>query len=191
MVDLIRRQPGRYVLNTAVWTLMWVMPIVTGLITKAFFDWLTGDAPAGTNIPTLVALLGVYMLVRVTMINVGIHNDVNFGFRLASLLRRNLLGRILELPGARAVPTSPGEAISRFRDDVDEVRETVSWTSDMVGVVLFGIVAITILASINLRITLVVFVPLVLVVVAAERAGDRLRGARRARRPDRLPPRPG
>lgn len=182
LVDLIRRQPGRYLLNTFAWAAMWAMPILVGLVTKAFFDGLTGDAPAGLTVGTLAALLVAYMLVRVTFIVVGMYNDVNFRFRLASLLRRNLLGRILELPGARAVPTSPGEAISRFRDDVDEIQETASWTSDMIGVVAFAVIALTILASIDLQITLVVFIPLLLVVVAAERAGDRIRRYRTAAR---------
>lgn len=180
--DLIRRQPGRYALNTFSWAAVWAMPIATGLITKAFFDNLTGNAPAGLTVPTLAALLVVYMVARVSIIVVGMYNDVNFRFRIASLLRRNLLGRILELPGARAVPTSPGEAISRFRDDVDEIQETASWTSDMIGVVLFGAISLSILASIDLQITLVVFLPLLLVVVAAERAGDRIRRYRTAAR---------
>jgi ATP-binding cassette subfamily B protein len=182
MWGLIRFQPRRYLLNVAAWATVWVMPAIPGLITKAFFDRLTGDQAAGFTMGTLIAFLGAYALARVAIVQVGMRNDENFRFRGSTLLRRNLLDRILELPGARAVPDSPGEAISRFRDDVDQVAETLSWTTDMIGTVTFAAVAVGILSSINLRITLIVFIPLVLVVVAAERAGTRIRAYRTAAR---------
>ena len=51
----------------------------------------------------------------------------------AALLRRNLFARILHRPGARALPASPGEAISRFRDDVQAIVGFLTWTLDPVG----------------------------------------------------------
>ena len=182
MWRLIRFQPWRYLGDVAAWATVWVMPAIPGLITKAFFDRITGDEAAGFTVGTLIAFLGAYAVARVGVVQFGMFNDENFRFRGSALLRRNLLERILELPGARAVPDSPGEAISRFRDDVDQVSETVSWTTDMIGTVAFAAVAVGILSSINLQITLVVFIPLVLVIVAAERAGTRIRAYRTAAR---------
>ncbi|MFZ0491623.1 MAG: ABC transporter transmembrane domain-containing protein, partial [Acidimicrobiia bacterium] len=182
MWGLIKYQPGRYLLDVLAWASVWVMPAIPGLITKAFFDRLTGGATAGFTVGTLIAFLGAYAVARVGIVQFGMYNDENFRFRGSVLLRRNMLDRILELPGARAVPDSPGEAISRFRDDVDQVAETISWTTDMVGTITFAAVAIAILSSINARITLIVFIPLVLVVVLAERAGTRIRAYRTAAR---------
>jgi len=182
MWGLIKYQPGRYILDVLAWASVWVMPAIPGLITKAFFDRLTGGATAGFTVGTLIAFLGAYAVARVGIVQFGMYNDENFRFRGSVLLRRNMLDRILELPGARAVPDSPGEAISRFRDDVDQVAETISWTTDMVGTITFAAVAIAILSSINARITLIVFIPLVLVVVLAERAGTRIRAYRTAAR---------
>jgi ATP-binding cassette subfamily B protein len=93
-----------------------------------------------------------------------------------------MIGRILSLPGARAVPDSPGEAISRFRDEVEHVEEAIDLTVDMVGTVAFSTVAVIMLASINAQITLFVFAPLVLVILIAERAGTRIREYRQAAR---------
>jgi len=182
MWRLIRSQPLRYLGNVAAWATVWVMPVVPGLITKAFFDRITGDQTAGFTVGTLIAFLGAYAVALVCVVQFGMFNDENFRFRVAALLRGNLLERILELPGARAIPDSPGEAISRFRDDVDQVAETISWTTDMIGTVAFAALAVGILSSINAQITLVVFIPLVLVIVAAERAGTRNRTYRRAAR---------
>ena len=40
-----------------------------------------------------------------------------------ALMRHNLLARVLTHPGAQALPASPGEAISRFRDDAHEPED--------------------------------------------------------------------
>lgn len=182
LVGLVRFAPWRYAANALLWSLVWVMPVVPGLITKAFFDRLTGDAPATFSVGTLIGFIAAYGLGRVAIVHLGMWNDVNFRFRVGSLLRRNLLARILSLPGARAVPDSPGEAISRFRDDVEQIEETVDWTVDMIGTLAFSSVAVAVLSSINARITLLVFAPLVLVIAVAERAGTRIREYRQAAR---------
>lgn len=182
MLGVVRFAPWRYAGNAILWTLVWVMPVIPGLITKEFFDGLTGEASVSFGVETLIAFIGAYGLARVGLVAVAMLSDVNFRFRIGSLLRRNMIGRILSLPGARAVPDSPGEAISRFRDEVEHVEEAIDLTVDMVGTVAFSTVAVIVLASINAQITLFVFAPLVLVIVIAERAGTRIREYRQAAR---------
>jgi ATP-binding cassette subfamily B protein len=65
-----------------------------------------------------------------------------YWFRTGALLRKNLLTRILERPGAQAVPGSPGEAISRFRDDVSTATEFTLNIPFLIGMMLFGVVAV-------------------------------------------------
>ena len=182
MLGMVRFAPWRYTGNAIMWTLVWVMPVIPGLISKEFFDGLTGEESVSFGVNTLIAFMGAYGLGRVAVVAVAMLSDVNFRFRTSSLLRRNMIGRILALPGARAVPDSPGEAISRFRDDVEHVEEAVDLTVDMMGTVAFSTVAVIVLASINARITLLVFAPLVLVILIAERAGTRIREYRQAAR---------
>jgi ATP-binding cassette subfamily B protein len=182
MLGMVRFAPWRYTGNAILWASVWVMPVIPGLISKEFFDGLTGEESVSFDVNTLIAFLGAYGLGRVAVVAVAMLSDINFRFRVSSLLRRNMIGRILALPGARAVPDSPGEAISRFRDDVEHVEEAVVLTVDMVGTVAFSTVAVIMLASINARITLLVFAPLVLVILIAERAGTRIREYRQAAR---------
>ncbi|MDH5615102.1 MAG: ABC transporter ATP-binding protein/permease [Acidimicrobiia bacterium] len=182
MLGIVRFAPRRYAGNAILWTLVWVMPVIPGLISKEFFDGLTGEASVSFGVDTLIAFMAAYGLGRVALVAVAMLNDVYFRFRVGSLLRRNMIGRILSLPGARAVPDSPGEAISRFRDEVEHVEEAVDLTVDMVGTVAFSTVAVVVLASINAQITLFVFAPLVLVILIAERAGTRIRIYRQAAR---------
>jgi ATP-binding cassette subfamily B protein len=181
LIRLMRAHPWRYLLNLLLWTAIWSMPFIPGLITREFFDRLE-LGPAGLNVATLIALLIAYGVARLAVMFAGMFNDVNFIFRTGSLMRRNMLERVYDLPGAQAVEESPGEMISRFREDVEHTEEAVSWTVDQSGAVVFVTVALFILIGIDARMTLLVFTPLVIVVAVAERAGTRIRRYRVAAR---------
>lgn len=174
MWRLICYRPGWYIANALVWTVIYLMPIFPGLITKAFFDSLTIDSAAGYGTWGLIALLIGAALARSATVLIGFITDVNFRFRMGMLLRRNLLEHILKEPGARAIPCSPGEAISHFRDDVDQLEEAVSWSVDVFGMTCFAVVSCFILIRIDAQMTMLVFLPLVIVVIAAQLATTRL-----------------
>lgn len=179
---LIARQKWRWGLNAALWTAIYVMPIVPGLITQAFFNRVSGAAAGGLGIPALVGLIAAYGVGRIAVMAWAMWVDIHFRFRNQTLLRRNLLTRIYERPGAQALAETPGEALTRFREDVEETDETVSWTVDLVGILFFLPVALGIMASIDARVTAFVFGPMVLVVLLAARARDRIRRYREAAR---------
>jgi ATP-binding cassette subfamily B protein len=176
---LIRVAPGWYAANVLLWTAIWAMPVVPALITKRFFD---GLGTAGFNPATLIAGLMGYGLARLAVMGTAMWNDVNFMFRLSSTLRRNMLERIFDLPGAQAVHEAPGEIISRFREDVEHVEEAASMTVDLVGSALFATIAAAVLTSIDAQMTLLVFAPLLIMVTVAERAGTYIRRYRNAAR---------
>lgn len=182
MWRLIKYRKGWYILNALVWTGIYLMPIVPGLITKEFFDSLSGDSTMGVGIWGLIALLVSFALARSAIVYLGFITDVNYRFRMGMLLRRNLLEHILKEPGARAIPCSPGEAISHFRDDVDQSEEAVSWSVDVFGMTCFAVVACFILLRIDAQMTTLVFLPLVVVIVAAQLATTRLQKYRSASR---------
>ncbi|WP_397334009.1 ABC transporter ATP-binding protein [Paenibacillus sp. YN15] len=167
-MGLIRYTPWLYSWNLLNWILITLVPILPGLVTKEFFDVLTGESATGFNVATVIALLLASAMARVAAIIVGFLSDVHFRFRAAGLLRRNMLEHILREPGAKAIPGSPGEAISQFRDDVEQVEEAVSWSVDAVSMVFFAAISIYILAGIDAQMTLWVFLPLVVVVALAQ-----------------------
>ncbi|RED54915.1 ABC transporter ATP-binding protein [Cohnella lupini] len=174
MWRLIRYRPTWYILNAVVWTGIYLMPIVPGLLTKEFFDSLAGQSATNLGTWGLIALLMGFAMARCASVYVGFITDVNFRFRMGMLLRRNLLEHILKEPGARAIPVSPGEAISHFRDDVDQSEEAASWSVDVFGMTCFAAVSGYILVQIDARMTVLVFLPLVVVVIAAQLATTRL-----------------
>ena len=162
-------------------------PQATGLIMRAFFDTLTGNAP-DTGIGVSVGPWGLSALVvgtavaRAAAIFADITVHFTAVFTIGALLRKNLFERILDRPGARAVPGSPGEAISRFRGDVDEIAHFLAWLPFLIGLGLFAIVSTVVMMRINARITLFVFFPLAIVVVAANLAMKRIQKYRRLSR---------
>jgi ATP-binding cassette subfamily B protein len=93
---------------------------------------------------------------------------------MSGLVRRNLLGHVLERPGAAALPYSIGETISRFRDDAYQAEDSLDWSDEIVSQGLFALVAFLVLLRIDARMTLVAILPLVVVTAAARRASAAL-----------------
>jgi ATP-binding cassette subfamily B protein len=163
-----------YVLNVFIWTLITLSPIIPGLVMKEFFDTLEGDSIYELGVGVLIALIIAAALFRSILIIVGFIIDVNLRVRMSGLLRRNMLEHILKKPGARAIPCSPGEAITQFREDVEHVEETLSWSADAIGMTFFAGVSFYILYNIHAQLTLYVFLPLIVVVTAAQLATSRI-----------------
>lgn len=182
MKRLVMYRPFLYVSNMLAWALIHMAPLVPGLVMKAFFDQLEGREYVQYGTWGIIALLVGAALGRVVLIIVGFLTDVHARFRVSMLLRRNMLEHVLKEPGARAIPCSPGEAISQFRDDVDQTEEAFSWSVDVFGTLGFAVVASVILVSIDAQMTLLVFVPLILIVAAAQVATARLQKYRAASR---------
>ena len=121
-------------------------------------------------------------LARAVTIFADIYVHFLYGFRTGALLRKNMLTRILDRPGARAVPQSPGEAISRFRDDVNNAADFTSQLPFLIGQLLFAIVALVTMLRISVRVTLFAYVPFVVVIFIASRAMKNVEKYREANR---------
>ncbi|REE57417.1 ATP-binding cassette subfamily B protein [Paenibacillus taihuensis] len=182
LIRLITYRTRLYVFNALAWSIIYLVPIVPGLITKEFFDSLTGSGSLKMGTWGIIALVLGASVGRVVVIVLGFITDVQFRFRMGMMLRRNLLQHVLKQPGARAIPVSPGEAISHFRDDVDQSEEAASWSVDVFGLTCFAAVSSYILVGIDLQMTLLVFLPLVVVVSVAQLSTSRLQKYRAASR---------
>src|SRR5262245_59514588 len=179
---LIRYRPWLYLANGILWALIHMTPVIPGLIAREILDTLTGSAQLRLGLPALIGLLISTALARMVLVLGGLLTDIPHRFTMSALLRRNMLERVLARPGARALPESTGEALSRFRDDAEQVEDSISWTLDQIGLLAFAISAVVVLFSINGRITLLVFGPLVGVVAIARIASAHVERYRRASR---------
>ncbi len=177
---LITYRPWPYAIFCLFHMLFFVLQVFPGLIEKAIFDTITHAAPATLNIWGLIALYASVELGRQATSFGEIWGDVTFRYTTGALLRRNLFASILRRPGAKALPISSGDAISRFRDDVLETSDFPLWVPDMVGQTVASLIAIVIMARINLTITLVIFLPLLAAIVATRLAWGRIHRYRHA-----------
>ena len=172
--ELIKRQPLRYAAAQVLWISIWSMQILVGLIIAWYFDALT-EGITTSQLGWVVAAMLAYAAGRSVIIFLGMRNHASLLFRAGALMRRNLLGRIYELPGAAALDESPGEVVSRMRDDVEHVVEPFDFTVDVAGAGIAGIIAFVILWSIDPVITVAVLAPVLVVAVVANRTGGVVR----------------
>jgi len=179
---LFRYRLGLLIFNSAVWSLWHLLPVVIGLLTARFFDALTGQAEAGLNVWTIVALVGLLYAARLGAFGFALPRFFRFYFSIQALLRRNLLHWTLTGPGAHALPESGSEAVTRFRDDVIDVADYGDAWVDVVGILLNTVVAVVIMLRIDPLITAVVSVPVLSMAVISNRMSMRLRRYRRAHR---------
>jgi ATP-binding cassette subfamily B protein len=170
------------------WACIHSLPIWVGLIVRAFLDQLAPGVELGPNLWLLLVLyvaLGGFsgIILSGTWIALGIPwPDASFSVVTQSLLRRNVLAWLVAGPGAPRLPGTPAEALSRLRDDTAEVEGYVGWYGDLWGMLIYVGVGMTVMLAISPTITLVVVLPMLGVVVAANRLGPRLRVYRQRER---------
>jgi ATP-binding cassette subfamily B protein len=177
-----RFRPKRQLVNLAGVLLGWTANLLPGIAGKIVFDHLA--APDGSDDLAWLwwPLAILSMQVAVTAVESITLQTTNgaFAYANAALLQRNLLRRILDLPGARAVRLSPGEAVSRFRDDTESVIWYPIGFNNVIGSTVASIIALILMASISVVITLGVVVPLAVVVAIVESVRRRIVAYRQA-----------
>jgi ATP-binding cassette subfamily B protein len=163
---VIRHWPAQYALALLSWTTIRFLPLLPGLITRQILDTLADDAAMGSNLWTLLALLVGIAVARMAMLVAGQASWTPFYFETAGLLQMNMMAHILGRPGARALPGTPGEAVSRFRGDVFHMADfSADWTVEVIGQTGAALVGLAILLRVNARLTLGLLIPLVVVIV--------------------------
>jgi len=183
LAKIVQLYPGWYIALLIGETMFFaVFPLITGLLIRAIFDTLSGEAAVGVNVYTLIALLVANAAAKSVAIFADVWVYFNFRWSAAALLRTNLFTHILKRPGARAVPDSPGEAVSRFRGDVDEIAFYLSESLIVVAFGIFTLVAVFFMFRIDPLITLVVTVPLLVIIIVANRAEKAVHKYREASR---------
>ncbi|MBA2392500.1 MAG: ABC transporter ATP-binding protein [Ktedonobacteraceae bacterium] len=174
LMKMARYKLWLYLLHATLWGTFNMSALLAGLIARAFFDTLTGQAhlPIGTT--GLIVLMIVLAVGRVALFLTAGSVEIIMRFTMSGLVRRNLLRHILKRPGAYALPYSIGETISRFRDDAYQAEDGVDWSDEITVQGLFALVAFLILLHIDASMTLITILPLVVVAVIARWASSAL-----------------
>ena len=179
---LLRFQPQYYLLLIAVNLSFYAVRLAFGLILRAFFNALPYSTSTSAYLWTLIGALVAVALGRAGFALFRVRVSQTWMFSQPRFVHRNLLRRLLELPGARAVSGPPGEIISSLRDDVTILTTMFALIAVNVALVPFSVAAFIILYRINALITLVVFLPLIVVVAIGQAMKQSLDKYRRASR---------
>jgi ATP-binding cassette subfamily B protein len=179
---LLAFQPTMFTFNLIGIVGAFLLEMVPGLLSREYFNLLSGAAQVRFDLPTIIVLVLAAALGRMCFYFLLPLTNTTFVYTCGALLRKNLLARILERPGARALPSSSGEALSRFRDDIDETLWSVMHFNDVVALTLFASLGLLIMLRINPWITAAVLLPLVLIIVVTQRLSARIQQYRKASR---------
>ena len=181
--EMLRFRPWLWFIDLLCVTLIrFVWQIAPALIIKAFFDMLTGAAQLTFGIWTIGAFALATWIGRVVASYGFYYADVPIFADIPTLLRKNLLRYILRRPGASALPDSAGEAISRFKNDVNEIPLFVILINDIAVGIGIVIVAIALMVQISPWVTVMALIPLIVVGIVANIATKRIEHYRRASR---------
>ncbi len=181
-IKLLRHRTLLYGVSFVLWGFIHGSPVLIGILVKAVFDALSGSAAATSSAWTFVILMLLFQLGRSGILVVGEFCWISYWLSFTLLLRRNLLDYVLRAKGSRRLSESPGEAIPRFREDVNDVTQYVENWVDAGGLLTYAVVAFTVMFRINPQITLIISVPILSTVVLTQLLTPKIRQFRRTRR---------
>jgi ATP-binding cassette subfamily B protein len=179
---LARNEPVAWTLCWLGWVTFYCIPLFTGLLVKVVLDRVA-DPAGGSPWGLLAAVVGVEAGRWSLLIAVAVQwHGCWVGWQ--TIPRVNLLRSLVgdAGPAAGRLPGSPGEAVSRFRDDVQDLAMVLDVWLDLSGAVLAGAVALAVLVSIDAWVAVAVVVPIFLAVGITTWVGPRLRVWRRQAR---------
>ncbi len=183
VLHTIRYTPWLWIIDLISVTIIRVcLQIVPGLLLRAFFNKISGETQAGLNILSIVALFVAAEVGRQAGRMGFVIADVPLFAYNTTLLRKNLLQHILNRPGASVLPDSPGEAVSRFRGDVNEIPLFAIWINDIIVGFFLMLFSIGTMLSIDTSITLIALVPFIVVGVIASMTTQAIEKYQRANR---------
>lgn len=172
--QLIRYKPLLFGGLLGAYVLQYCLAMIPVLLARQILDSLTASVQGQASLETYFMLWIVSEVLRMGLFTFIIVAETNHYQHFWSLVRANLFDYILSQPGAQALPGSPGEAISRFRDDVEQIQQFLSMLYNAVATGAFALIAFLVMLSIDPRLTLVVFLPMVLVTLLVNRARERI-----------------
>jgi ATP-binding cassette, subfamily B, bacterial len=147
-----------------------VAPLALGLATRSFFDRVTD----GGAVAFAIALVGAIQLGEVLSEFAIGRTWSGFCQETHTLLQRNAMAGILRGFGRFGLPVTPGDAISRFRNEPPSITMgSMDGIADLVGRGLFAVIGGAVMWRIDPILTVAAFAPVVLSSVVSDALGTR------------------
>ncbi len=162
--------------------LFFAFPALTGYIMGAAFDALTDGS--SRRLYWMAGALAVAEILRLAILHYGAVTFTRCWYLMKSLMQGNMLIGQVSSGGIDAGQPvgSAGRSVTRFRDDTEDVALFIDGWLDVSGAFVFAVIALWIMAAIDLMATAVVLVPMAAVAVATKMLDTRIKYYRRADR---------
>jgi ATP-binding cassette subfamily B protein len=180
LFHLLRFRGKLFALTLAAWIVYSCYPLATGLITRAIFESLAGESLLQLSIWALIGLLVLVEVGARLLLLAWFLLHQTFEPTLMALVSTNIFRWTMNHAGVHSLPAAPGEALSRFRDDIDPAVSPINEWYRLIGEGIFAIIALVIMARIDLFITVAGVIPLACITIVVHRMRTRLETYRRA-----------
>jgi ATP-binding cassette, subfamily B, bacterial len=177
-----QHEPRSFWSGYLLFVLFFTFPVLSGwLLGRGFNALSTGH---NARVYWIGAALVVVEVARMSTIHLGALMWTRAWVHMQSLLRANLLHAQVASGGPEAGQPvgSAGEAITHFRDDVEDVTMFIDGFVDISAGVVFTVLAGLVLGSVDGRAALVLLIPLVGVAMATRTLDSRIKRYRAADR---------
>lgn len=168
-IRLASARPALLALSLGLYALFYTLPLLPGLLQREIFDALSGHRQVGLDVWSLVALWMGAQLSPLIASYFANWSFVAFTTFTRQMMRRNMMGWMMFARGPRSSPGTPGEALSRFRDDVSETIAFIEGWSDTFGQMISALLALAIMWRIDPGVTAAVAAPMLVVVLITQR----------------------
>lgn len=156
----IRFRPGFFLINLIFSTYFIATRLVPGWLEKLFYDDLTGSVDTAVSLWAILGIILGVELSRIAANSAGEWGGMRLRNAIGSLMRRNVLQAVLQKPGAVPLPMTTGDALHRLDSDLADYADFPTWTPELLGHLLFTLVALVVMGQIAPLITAVALLPL-------------------------------
>ncbi len=172
---ILRADTRTWAISVSMWCLFFTLPLITGLALRGVLDRLP---PAnGAGIWTLVAVLAGFEIGRWLILLPAIVQWHGAFVFWNTVPRVNVIRSLGQDPGpvTGRLPGSPGEAVSRFRDDARDIAQVLDVWLDLVAATLASVGGLIVLVIISPPAALAMAIPIVVVLWIGQALASRLR----------------
>jgi ATP-binding cassette subfamily B protein len=174
ILKLIKNNPKYYLNFYLASQANCLFPVITGLIMREIFKSYE-NSKSDITVWWFIGFFIATLLGRILAVYFCSVTSPKTRFVSSSLIRVNLLTRIMEKPGAMGLNKSNGDTLNSFRDDVNQIEGFVADSLlEFMCVIVCVSFYLTILLTINYKITLLVFTPMIAVLLIVRGAGKRI-----------------
>ena len=165
IINIIKAKPIPFFAYAFFGAVLNLLTVYSGILLKNIFNVFSGQINSINSIYLLVILMVSIYVARGIMAIIIAYFDATASFLVESLVRSSMFNKIFDQYCAKPLNRPSGEILSIFRDDTNQLRRFIMLISEMISVTAYAIIILVVLIQINIRVTLIVFLPILFVIL--------------------------